>query len=1007
VVRAWHWCALGWGLLHASACYGTSGRDGDDGPSGGSGEAGASSGATAGSAGASANGGSNPSGGTAGSGTGGSDAGSTSIGEAGATSGGDGGADGSSAGAGGSTAGAGASGGDGGTSGAAGTSGAGATGPGEFVGVGGQLSVSSGFYLHEPRSVEPATTFVGPAMACTAEGCLVAYGQTIGGRVMVLASRIAPTGAVLDKIVLSAFDDVNADVWRVQVAAGDDEYLVYTETEETQGTTVRRHRFYIVGADGAVRATSTTLIDPLEAGSVHVHGGGENFLVRYKNPVHRIQLVSSELGLVGAPVEDTFTNSPPPSVAFGAAGYLLADGQYAGCVSDTNASAPGVQVYWQYGDPTSHGPLLATDSGYVLLGTRNSAAFTRDTYAIRFDETCSLVDGDDDFNQISGGTLLCEDCGGTAESALWLGSYGLASVRQDEGVGLFRFGLAPFERIGGVLHAELEWTDPAPSRFFSLGDDLLALDRAKVLRFGSEADPFDLALENEAIAVPFSADIEEVSVAFAGDRFLVAGANMTPTFVALDGELEPVAGVDPDSGGQVADDGSSYLLTQQAGGQVTARRISASGAPDAANSIAYSSSDYNDDFRLTSTDDTYLLTALNSSSVQSHAVSGIRIAADGSFIDEGREIFRFNSAIYGVLGDSFPDARYRSYGVFGSQGETLEWLRVRSQSGSIIAPAKWLPATHAPAFASDGYSFLVAYQAPDGGVLGTYAALLSPDSGDPHAEPSALAGFPGYTRGAWSDGLVFYVGSMEGDTPTADPHKRFAIRRFDRQLAALDAGTPAGYAVVPDKFHPFMTEAPALGSNGDGLSLIAYQYADPVYGGVALKGVFLKNDMARPTFSPATCDEIDFLDFGGDLLEEGADSGDGTPVCDPTLYAYAVAPVIGLEFAYDFVRFDPYDPAMGNHSDRVSFYLHGPLPSSLPATYTISPTGDTAGTATVLTSVDSGSAQSCSGQSGTVTLTALGPIGGQVQGSFSIDALSGTACPSGARSGTFGVTRTE
>ena len=139
----------------------------------------------------------------------------------------------------------------------------------------------------------------------------------------------------------------------------------------------------------------------------------------------------------------------------------------------------------------------------------------------------------------------------------------------------------------------------APTLVEPVGTNLVALEGGMLDVFKLTATPFSVSYSGQAIAIPRTPDVSEVSAAYTGSRFLVAASGMVPTFLLDDrGTLAPVAGVD--AGGQVASNGTDFLLTQQQGNQVIARQVAADGTVGASHAWAYDPGSYYTRFRLTS-----------------------------------------------------------------------------------------------------------------------------------------------------------------------------------------------------------------------------------------------------------------------------------------------------------------------------------------------------------------------------------------------------------------------
>ena len=546
----------------------------------------------------------------------------------------------------------------------------------------------------------------------------------------------------------------------------------------------------------------------------------------------------------------------------------------------------------RYGNTASAPVGFYANGTYFLLGTRPSAAFSYDTYGIRIQSSDgTLLDPDDDFNQRSGGVLLCQGCYPGVQSADFVGGSGFATVNGGSATSGFRFTLSPFARVGAVSSADVSLGAHAPTMVKPVGTNLLALDGGMLDVFKVAGTPFSVSYTSQAIAIPRTPDVSEVSAAYTGSRFLVAASGMVPTFLLDDhGTLAPIAGVDP--GGQVAANGTDFLLTH-----------------------------------------------------------------------------------------------------------------LRSETGAKIWPLSGLTGSSTNSFfASDGQYFMDIYQAYVDLDNQTSAVALLPGSGST-ALSFSLPQVPGNAslRGAWWDGRSYLVGLMYANNDTGDPNARFSMTRYSSGMELLDTERGDGRDVIPDKFHPGMEVAPVLASDGLGKSLVAYLYADPLYGGVTLKGVIVQDSGYRSGLvATATCNSGDYFDFGGSRSIEGGGVETDPASCDPLVTAYfaAVEEQTDLELGRNYLT-ELGEPAPKDWETGF-ISLFGAVPTTFPISY---PVGGqmTAGTASMVFGTNDNRV-SCEATGGTVTLSTYGPVGGRIFGSYSGVTWGGTACP-GTASGAFSITR--
>jgi hypothetical protein len=399
----------------------------------------------------------------------------------------------------------------------------------------------------------------------------------------------------------------------------------------------------------------------------------------------------------------------------------------------------------------------------------------------------------------------------------------------------FRVDLSTFTRIGDVTAPESTWSEQ-PTWLQSFPQTILGLDVGSIDVFPLQTSPFSIGVPSSVVGIPHITDMTSPSVAFAGSRFLVGASAMTPTFVddstATRTPLDAIG-----IGGQVGSDSTSFLVTQETGGAITARTVSPAGTIGATNTLASPGGYYGFDPKLTGNGRYYLLTGRDSPSAGYPEISAVRIAADGTFADNGQGVFHGTN--YGVLADTTPPPTQRTFGIFATMTYDLQCLRLRSESGVLITPAEdFGGGGYSSAQATDGTSFMVAYQTFNGSIVQSFMALSDPASG------SELASYPverpelspGTIRGAWFDGQSYLVGISTQDASVGDPNAAFLVWRYASDLTARDT---AGIVAIPDKFAIGFTGDTAMARDGNGVALLVYPYADYRYGGVTMRGVFL------------------------------------------------------------------------------------------------------------------------------------------------------------------------
>jgi len=813
--------AAGWIL---TACSSDTPPKGGTGTAGDTNAAGAAGQANAGSGGMIANGGVGAS-----SAAGGSTATSGAAGDDGsAGSGGDtsnGGTTGTAGGAG--TAGSAGRAGNAGTGGESGSAGGGVT----ITTLADGLKVSSSFYVHKPPAIVAAGAgeFSGSALGCGPSACLVAYVQHIMGRYLLVGTRVSSAGAVLGRTTLAEFDDVNGYIAGVSVGSNGSGYLVYS----SQGRTVSGSQTGIgvlqsIDAAGNVSATRSD-IWPQAQSSVVIRGGDGTYLVG-SDVDSRYRLFNSHLEQIGA----TKTFSLTTAIAHGQGRYFIATQSSAITIDEGTGTVSAEQQFWRYPPATAYPVAFEVNGTYVLVGTRQGQGSGFDAYAIRFDANGTLQDPDDTFNQLSGGTRVCQNCDRALQTATTVGSAGVVLATTSTGLSGFRVGLSPFARIGNVTGTEFKESGHVLGQFQLFPNTLLGLEAGAldVFALGTTATPWTIDFSGATIAIPRSKDMTDASVAFNGTRFLVGGSQMVPTFVAENGSLSEVSGLP--AGGQVGANGGAFLHARNTSTQIITQTITTTGVLGAPQSLTADHSSYFSDFRLTSNERYYLLTAASSLNASGGAtVSGIRLGPDGSFIDQGRGLFSTRGA-YAVVADTTPPAAMRTFGIF-TQG-TSQWLQYRSEAGSLLSPIHYQPALIGPCVASDGTSFLDVYDDSLGQLK--YGTLIDPVSGTA-GTPVPLADLSLDTlEGVWFDGRAYFVSTAQSSNLTADPFVSFNVKRYTPALAPVDASVSKGYLLLPDKLPP-SPEPLRSAHDGNGKSLIVYAFPDANYGGITLKGVFV------------------------------------------------------------------------------------------------------------------------------------------------------------------------
>jgi len=116
------------------------------------------------------------------------------------------------------------------------------------------------------------------------------------------------------------------------------------------------------------------------------------------------------------------------------------------------------------------------------------------------------------------------------QSADFVGGSGFATVNGGSATSGFRFTLSPFARVGAVSSADVSLGAHAPTMVEPVGTNLLALEGGMLDVFKVAGTPFSVSYTGQAIAIPRTPDVSEVSAAYTGSRFLVAANGMVRPF---------------------------------------------------------------------------------------------------------------------------------------------------------------------------------------------------------------------------------------------------------------------------------------------------------------------------------------------------------------------------------------------------------------------------------------------------------------------------------------------
>ncbi|HVU01507.1 MAG TPA: MYXO-CTERM sorting domain-containing protein [Polyangiaceae bacterium] len=645
---------------------------------------------------------------------------------------------------------------------------------------------------------------------------------------------------------------------------------------------------------------------------------GDVYAVLANDGSERLASFDATTGTVTAPVSLP-SSSAKPSVAASAVGFAVATQGYASSVVtvdvfDGNLVKKGtasITLGSQYESTTMFGgpsqflvvepgrawrvdatTAQVLDSAPIVLSKYKSglttALFVKDHYQIlwrtgadvysaRLGSDGKMIDADDDFNQVTGGRLLCTGCadddwnafldtygmflsyaGGTL-TATWAyrpsytGWWYVAAARLDATTGL---PLQSFPELSAPLYGQ-EPLDVTVS-----GDKAFIRDAGDFIRAYVVTDsPYAWTQQSIPIGTVSNPARSSPHVASNGSGYLVSwiandvlvGTRVDASGTYLDSPPLVLSALAGDTGhllGGVAAIGTDYVAvwrTEQCA-NVYSRRVGADGSLGTVSQTALGSTCAG--FQLVSNGD--LAMALW---IQSGRVTGVRVDGTGAPVPAGSgspilDLFATKATI-GLVADYAPIPTQRTFAVFGSNGSSSGYTsnaymhRVRARSGSSVTPDLFLSDASDARGASDGTSFLlVTRHQPNAyswtGSRGVEGRRYDPVTGDPVGTaavfdpgPSALPPGP-----VWFDGLSYVVTSIAGDYA---PHE-LRLRRFDPTLAFLDGPTGPSGVLIESAWRGSSASELGVASDGAGHSVFAYAAPEPKMFGAAIKIRFITND---------------------------------------------------------------------------------------------------------------------------------------------------------------------
>lgn len=724
-----------------------------------------------------------------------------------------------------------------------------------------QTTVSDPFDLEDLPTDFDGGLISNEKLVCGSQRCMLFYEQNFDGWPFLMATRVGSDGSIQDypRLVLG-----RSSLLYSVAASGDDFMVNYIPHDPSApGTTAATLRIH--GEDGrfedvssALDATLTTLV------------GGDGTWLAYRN--NSITVLDTDLQPVGA----SFSIAPQ-----GVLRAFHGDGQYL-------VTWPGfaVRVDEETGARLDASPIQfsryttgVTEAVFVNGTWQLAWLDDHDLYGSRIAAgNGEVLDPDDTFNQVSGAELLCNDCSSVAGNAVTMGTLHLSvtggdafatwthlpynsqwrlfGARIDVGSGQRRQGAASSAELEiGTINAQLVSLSGAGNLALGSTNTYAA---PTITKLDVVAAPFDVNLGASHDFAQATPERLTPAVAYNGATFLVtyvtAGTVRATRVHATTGAYldDPPLTLGAGKTPVVAAQGSDFLVAWVGADDTLQRRVvHANGTmavtvtPAIAGGETY---DDEDDLeitrpRLISNGKYHLLTWVRD--VGQGDIRGIRLDSAGAAVGSVVELAA-SRASYTTMADSIPDEAMRTFLLVRSDDDQLVVRRFRSESGAVISEETTIPAGRFPHGVSDGTNLLAIYRT--GSQYDVASSFIDPVSGALQAgSPALLQDHPnsgGATEGAFYDGVSYVLINYlrEYGFLTSD----LTVQRFAKDRSPLDGELGAyGTLVVSDLIRNH--DAVAVGSNGQGRSLIVYQMLDPMRLGYVLKARFLVNDgLAAP-----------------------------------------------------------------------------------------------------------------------------------------------------------------
>ncbi|HEY6561711.1 MAG TPA: hypothetical protein VI072_30790 [Polyangiaceae bacterium] len=616
-------------------------------------------------------------------------------------------------------------------------------------------------------------------------------------------------------------------------AAHGDDFVVIS------GSVTGRRATRMRGSDGVVVRDFSVNLPAADA--YRLAGNGTSWLLVYSNGyTHRAVVKSLDtFADIGTPV--LIPGFGAPRVIPGDGQYLLHTHQALRISGSTGAPLDGAwNAFTRYTD-VSWEPVGAYKNGvYQLAWTTGSG----EVLGLRIRASDGvLLDAIDDFNQTNGANVLIS---GQATSGMRfanvlpdsvLVSWQVLGTSEIRGV---RVNVATGERINPDLIFVLG--APWPTQVFFNADWGLAVSGTTVAPLIVGNAPVAFSYEAGKPAAVASYSRYAPRVASNGTTFFIAWGEQAPNFEGTSWRgtrINATTGAyldDPPlvlGDGQYADvaaRGTDYLVALTTGDGISPRFVSSSGAlgpalPTIATGFATRP-------RLVWNGRYFLLTWNIGD-----AIRGVRLKADGTTLDAlPLVIATATASSYDTVADTTPALAERTFlTLWGNAGRAR---RLRSESGVLIEPVTELAAAPFGGVATDGTRVVAAFTY-SGQVRATFVDMNTGlAASNPGIELVRLPQSRSFTE-LWHDGKSYSI--MTSELTAGSSTRRYALQRFDVNLAPLDSALPGGSTFIAPE-HDASGEQHDVAADGQGHSLFAFVRWDGPRVGAAVKAHLITND---------------------------------------------------------------------------------------------------------------------------------------------------------------------